>query len=113
LGNDCPYINSSTTFLEEYSYLTQVFQAIAMQTESEHYRRYRATLDSSGHGLTMCALYWQLNDVWAAPTWASIDYDLNWKALHYYARRFFAPLIVSLVIFSQKLIEEAVGVFGL
>ena len=74
-----------------------------MQTESEHYRRYRATLDSGGYGLTMCALYWQLNDVWAAPTYSSIDYDLNWKVSHYYAKRFLAPLIVSLVIFSQNL----------
>ena len=50
-----------------------------------------------GKGGTMCALYWQLNDVWAAPTWASIDYDLNWKVLQYFARRFFAATIVSMV----------------
>ena len=54
-------------------------------------------LTSDGRGGTMCALYWQVNDVWAAPTWASIDFNLNWKALHYYAKRFFAPVIVSLV----------------
>ncbi|VDN27764.1 unnamed protein product [Cylicostephanus goldi] len=44
----------------------------------------------------MCALYWQLNDVWAAPTWSSIDTDLNWKMVHYEARRFMAPVIVAL-----------------
>ena len=99
--SDCSYVQNSTVFMTEYAYLTQVFQAIAMQTESEHYRRHRDYLDSNGTGQTMCALYWQLNDVWAAPTWASIDYDLNWKVLHYYVKRFFAPIIVSMVILKN------------
>uniref|UniRef100_A0A915ELK1 Beta-mannosidase n=1 Tax=Ditylenchus dipsaci TaxID=166011 RepID=A0A915ELK1_9BILA len=43
-------------------------------------------------------MYWQLNDVWAAPSWSSIDYNLNWKMLHYFAKRFFAPLIVSMYV---------------
>src|SRR3989338_5690570 len=28
-------------------------------------------------------LYWQVNDCWPGPTWSSIDYFNNWKALHY------------------------------
>ena len=28
-------------------------------------------------------------------SWASIDYYGRWKALHYYARRFFAPVLIS------------------
>ena len=31
----------------------------------------------------MGTIYWQLNDCWPAPTWSSIDYFGNWKALHY------------------------------
>ncbi|VDK70516.1 unnamed protein product [Onchocerca ochengi] len=46
----------------------------------------------------MCALYWQLNDLWAAPTWSTIDYELSWKPAHYFARRFFAPVILSMAI---------------
>ena len=34
----------------------------------------------------MGTLYWQLNDCWPAPTWSSIDYYGNWKALHYTVR---------------------------
>jgi len=28
-------------------------------------------------------LYWQGNDCWPAPTWSSLDYHNNWKALQY------------------------------
>jgi beta-mannosidase len=42
----------------------------------------------------MGSLYWQLNDAWPAISWASIDYDGQWKLLQYEARRFFAPLIL-------------------
>jgi beta-mannosidase len=38
----------------------------------------------------MGAIYWQLNDIWPAASWSSIDYRFRWKALHYYARRFFS-----------------------
>ena len=41
------------------------------------------------------ALYWQLNDNWPVISWSSIDYFGRWKALHYMAKRFFSPLLVS------------------
>lgn len=31
-------------------------------------------------------LYWQVNDCWPAPTWSSLDYFGNWKALQYRVR---------------------------
>lgn len=45
----------------------------------------------------MGTLYWQLNDIWVAPTWASLDCYGRWKALHYMARDFYAPVLVSIV----------------
>lgn len=45
---------------------------MAMKIETETYRRMRNTIYSNGEGMTMGALYWQLNDVWQAPTWSSI-----------------------------------------
>lgn len=43
----------------------------------------------------MGAIYWQLNDIWPVASWASVDYYGRWKALHYYAKRFFAPVMIS------------------
>ena len=44
---------------------------MSIKTEVEHYRRMRYSI-IEGEGRTMGALYWQLNDIWQAPTWASI-----------------------------------------
>ena len=104
----CPYVQSNTSFLAPFAYLTQLHQAMAMQAQSEHYRRYRGILTPDGKGNTMCALYWQLNDVWAAPSWASIDYNLEWKATHYFAKRFFAPIIVSLYLDGNGMLQANV-----
>jgi len=43
-----------------------------MRIQTEWYRKHRSTLLEDGRGLIMGALYWQLNDVWPAPTWSSI-----------------------------------------
>ena len=58
-----------------------------MQYGVEHWRRNR--------GRCMGAVIWQLNDCWPVASWASIDYFGRWKALHYYAKRFFAPVLIS------------------
>uniref|UniRef100_A0A0K0D2I0 Beta-mannosidase n=1 Tax=Angiostrongylus cantonensis TaxID=6313 RepID=A0A0K0D2I0_ANGCA len=91
--HQCEYLNSPS-FIDRFAYFSQAHQAIVYKVQTEHYRRYRNRLMPSGMGNTMCALYWQLNDVWAAPTWSSIDVNLNWKMVQYEARRFMAPMIV-------------------
>jgi len=68
-------------------YASQLLQAEAIRSAAEHFRRYR--------GRCMGAVYWQLNDIWPGASWSSIDYYGRWKALHYYARRFFAPVLLS------------------
>jgi len=68
-------------------YLSQLNQAFCMQTGVEHYRRLMPRC--------MGALYWQLNDCWPVASWSSIEHTGRWKALHYLARRFFAPALVS------------------
>ena len=41
---------------------------------------------------TMGLMYWQLDDIWQAPTWATIEYGLKWKMSHYYVRHMYAPV---------------------
>lgn len=70
-----------------FVYASQLLQAQAMQYGVEHWRRHR--------GRCMGTLVWQLNDCWPVTSWASIDYFGRWKALHYYEKRFFAPVLIS------------------
>ncbi|KAF7271446.1 hypothetical protein GWI33_015668 [Rhynchophorus ferrugineus] len=85
----------SQFYTSAFIYLSQVLYSQAIRVETEHYRRYRSYLNDAGEGYTMGALYWQLNDVWVAPTWSSIDYTGRWKMLHYLARDMFSPIIVT------------------
>lgn len=51
--------------------LTKVMQAQCVKTETEFYRFSQSEI-IKGEGHTMGALYWQLNDIWQAPSWASL-----------------------------------------
>jgi beta-mannosidase len=61
-------------------------------------QRHAVSSAVSGHRLDaprcMGTLYWQLNDCWPAPTWSSIDYQGNWKALHYAMRDDYQPVAI-------------------
>lgn len=54
--------NGSIARLDDYIYLSQVHQAMAIRIQTEFYRRNRQVNDN-GQGLTLGALYWQLNDI--------------------------------------------------
>ncbi|KAI5108220.1 beta-mannosidase precursor, partial [Silurus meridionalis] len=73
-------------------YITQVMQAQCVKAQTEFYRRSRSDI-VGGEGHTMGSLYWQLNDIWQAPSWSSIEFGGKWKMLHNFAVRFFSPLI--------------------
>jgi len=70
-----------------FLYVSQVLQAEGIKIGAEHFRRQRPE--------TMGSIFWQLNDCWPVASWSSIDYYGRWKALQYYARRFYAPVLVS------------------
>jgi len=76
--------------LENYIYLSQASQSLCYRAQTEHYRRSKTQAAN-----TMGALYWQLNDIWQAPTWSSLEYGGRWKMLQYYVKRFFSPLLIS------------------
>lgn len=70
-------------------YASQLLQADAIRYGVEHFRRNR------NDSRCMGAVYWQFNDCWPVASWSSVDYCQRMKALHYYARRFFAPIMIS------------------
>lgn len=74
---------------ENTIWLSQILQGQAIKYAVEHWRRNMPRC--------MGALYWQLNDCWPVASWTSIDSCQRWKALQYEARRFFAPVLVSVV----------------
>ncbi|MDR0442447.1 MAG: glycoside hydrolase family 2 protein [Treponema sp.] len=87
------YISETYRYPKDFAslvYISQVLQLESIQTGVDHWRRNR--------GRCMGAIYWQLNDCWPVTSWASIDYYGRWKALHYGARRFFAPLRATVFI---------------
>jgi beta-mannosidase len=68
-------------------YLSMVLQAEGIRYGVEHWRRNMQRVSGT--------LIWQLNDCWPVASWSSIDYFGRWKALHYAARRFYAPVLLS------------------
>ena len=70
-----------------FLYVSQILQAEGVKIGAEHLRRSRPE--------NMGSIFWQLNDCWPVVSWSSIDYYGHWKALQYYARRFYAPILVS------------------
>ncbi|MGF1450041.1 MAG: glycoside hydrolase family 2 protein [Opitutales bacterium] len=78
-----------TSDFARFCRLSQVMQGEGLRIGIEYWR--------SQYPRTAGATYWQLNDRWAASTWATLDVRGNWKASHYIARQFFAPLLVTAI----------------
>jgi beta-mannosidase len=91
-GNGLMIAQMTDTFrmpkdFQSLAYLSMVLQAEGIRYGVEHWRRNRERVSGT--------LIWQLNDCWPVASWSSIDYFGRWKALHYAARRFYAPLLLS------------------
>jgi beta-mannosidase len=72
---------------ESFLYVSQVLQAEGIKIGAEHLRRIMPH--------NMGSLFWQIDDCWPVASWSSIDYTGRWKALQYYARRFYNDLLLS------------------
>ena len=68
--------------------LSQFQQAMAIQTAVDAWRGEQPRC--------MGTLFWQLNDNWPVASWSAIEYGGKWKPLQYLAKRFFAPVRVTL-----------------
>jgi beta-mannosidase len=81
---------------EDFVYVSQLLQAEGMRTGLEAQRRHKPWC--------MGTLYWQLNDVWPVASWSSIDFYGRWKAMQYYVRETFKP-VVALPIEEDNIIK--------
>jgi beta-mannosidase len=80
---------------ESFLYVSQVLQAEGIKVGAEHLRRIMPR--------NMGSLYWQLDDCWPVASWSSIDYTGRWKALQYFAKRFYAPVLISPIADTDNL----------
>ena len=92
-GNSLMVGQMLDTFRLPKDFVSLVYLSMALQAEGirygvEHWRRHPDRVAG--------ILYWQLNDCWPVASWSSLDYFGRWKALHYAARNFFAPLMLSI-----------------
>jgi len=72
---------------ENYVYVSQLLQAKGLKTAIEAHRR--------AMPFCMGTLYWQLNDCWPVTSWSSVDYNGNWKALHYQVKQSYSDILIS------------------
>ena len=70
--------------LDSFTYVSQVTQAIGMETAINAHR--------SKKPYCMGSLYWQLNDCWPVTSWSTTDYSLQPKAAYYRIKKAFSPL---------------------
>ncbi|MCJ1422575.1 hypothetical protein MMC29_000455 [Sticta canariensis] len=85
-----PNKTDSIANFSSWCHVTQIFQADFYKSEIQFYRR-----GSGFENRQLGSLYWQLEDIWQAPTWAGIEYDGRWKVLHYVAKDIYQPIIIS------------------
>ncbi|MDA3868198.1 MAG: glycoside hydrolase family 2 protein [Salinivirgaceae bacterium] len=91
---------------ESFLYVNHVLQAEGIKFALEGHRR--------AAPYCMGSLFWQINDCWPVASWSSTDYYQRWKALQYFAKKGFEPVLVSpykdkdsikVDIINDKLIE--------
>ncbi|CAF2561588.1 unnamed protein product [Rotaria sp. Silwood2] len=90
-----PVTKDSLRNFAQLIYLSQIHQAMTLKSISDLCRVHSSVeminrKTSQGH--TMGLMYWQINDIWQAPTWATIEYGLKWKMGHYYVGHMYAPV---------------------
>ena len=86
---------------ENFVYLSQVQQGLAIKTAVTHWRSLKPHC--------MGSLIWQLNDTWPVCSWASLDHGGGWKLLHHMAKEFYAPVFVSAVPVNGQIELRAVN----
>ena len=92
-------------YVENYYRVNNDFDSVAGLSQIMQAEAIRFAVEAHRRNMPYCmgTLYWQFNDCWPVISWSSIDFGGNWKALHYAARKFFSPLLVSIRDLDDKI----------
>jgi beta-mannosidase len=85
----------------DFVWLSQIQQGLAIKTAVTHWRQLKPHC--------MGTLIWQLNDTWPVCSWSSLDHGGGWKMLHYMAKRFYQPVLVTAVPGADGITIRAVN----
>ncbi|MFA3784099.1 glycoside hydrolase family 2 protein [Melioribacteraceae bacterium 4301-Me] len=77
-----------STKWDEYIYLAQLNQGLALKTCLEYWRFNQPQTNGS--------IIWQINDTWPVTSWSLIDSELKPKLAYYFVKNSFAPVIIRL-----------------
>ncbi len=75
--------------INDFILYSQISQAATLKFAAEHFRA--REFSCSG------ALFWQYNDCWPTLTCSMIDYYLDKKIAYYWAKKAFAPLLITFI----------------
>ena len=89
LFGETDFADRSEAHFRRLIFLSQLAQTLCIKTKLEEFRRGSETFG---------ALIWQLNDVWQASSWGSLDYGGRWRALHHSLQAIFAPTLASVFV---------------
>ena len=89
-GVDAP---NATAFRDEL-HMTQVAAGYCLRLALQRWRAFADDFSEEGGG-TAGILYWQLDEPWPGPSWATLEVGGRRKVGHYLARWAFAPLLVA------------------
>lgn len=76
-----------STKWDEFIYLTQLNQGLALKMCLEHWR--------FNQPVTNGAIIWQINDTWPVTSWALIDSELSPKISYHFVKKSFAPVVLK------------------
>jgi beta-mannosidase len=85
---------NATAFRDEL-HMTQVAAGYCLRLALQRWRSFADDFSAQEGGGTAGILYWQLDEPWPGPSWATLELGGRRKVGHYFARWAFAPLLVA------------------
>lgn len=84
-----------STIWDEFIYLTQLNQGLALKTCLEHWRFNQPRTNGS--------IIWQINDTWPVVSWSLIDSELKPKLSYYFVKRIFADVVAKIDVNEKEI----------